>query len=329
MRHYSKPIGGYFELEAARECDAALPHSPAIYTQSARAGLALVLCHTSIRRLWLPRYVCGAIPKTVEKLGVEVAWYNLDKHLMPVVPPELSADEGLFIVNYFGLCDARLRTLAQAARERLVIVDQAQALFAAPVDNTFTLYSPRKFVGVPDGGFLVSHQPLTPCLQVTKASVKRSEHLLMRANDQLKEGYKAFRQAEATLENEAPAAMSPLTTRLLKQIDYAQVKARRSENYEVLKDTLNSTNELEIFKAPIPEGPLCYPWMPKAQLDRTWLAERGVFIPCYWEEVLKQPGIGSLEEDLVRRCLPLPCDQRYDVDDMKHLISMVQECPTF
>ena len=36
-----------------------------------------------------------------------------------------------------------------------VIIDNAQSLFAKPINGVYNVYSPRKFVGVPDGCYVV------------------------------------------------------------------------------------------------------------------------------------------------------------------------------
>jgi len=56
----------------------------------------------------------------------------------------------------------------------------------------------------------------------------------------------------------------------------------------------------------------------------THLAEQNVFIPVYWREVLNRCDRSSVEHNLVHNCLPLPCDQRYNLEDIERLVTCLR-----
>ena len=53
---------------------------------------------------------------------------------------------------------------------------------------------------------------------------------------------------------------------------------------------------------------------------RKCLIERKIYIPCLWPEVLDDADKDSTAYKLADNILPLPCDQRYNVDDMKYML---------
>ena len=58
----------------------------------------------------------------------------------------------LLYVNYFGICQHQERQVLERFGASRVVLDRSQAFFADPIDCLATIYSPRKFFGVPTEG---------------------------------------------------------------------------------------------------------------------------------------------------------------------------------
>jgi hypothetical protein len=131
----------------------------------------------------------------------------------------------LLYVNYFGLCEANIARLLQNVPCTQLIIDNSQALFALPTNALANIYSPRKFVGVPDGGLLVSSglEIKTPKDEDTE-SINRMRHMLLRTAYTARDGYLYYLESEKALSNTKPLRMSCLTKRILASIDMAMVK---------------------------------------------------------------------------------------------------------
>jgi len=86
------------------------------------------------------------------------------------------------VVNYFGLCDDVVAEAQTRHAPEQIVVDNAQAFFAAPTRCRASLYSPRKFFGVPDGGFLHSVTPPRDYPRDT-GSTARMAHLTKRLDE--------------------------------------------------------------------------------------------------------------------------------------------------
>ena len=61
---------------------------------------------------------------------------------------------------------------------------------------------------------------------------------------------------------------------------------------------------------------------------RKVLAQKKIYIPILWPDVLTDSpeAEASIEHDYAKNILPLPCDQRYSIDDMKCLVEEMRKC---
>jgi hypothetical protein len=315
-------LGGYFGLDLPDNGDA---FPAAIKFQSGRAALRAVLERANIGRVLLPAYICGSVIQTVIDAGAAVETYRLDDSLYPKDMPALGKKSAVLYVNYFGLCGANIgRLLEDIPREQLII-DNSQALFTPPSNALATVYSLRKFVGVPDGGLLVMPGvEIEAQEQEDRGSVGRTRHLLLRMAYTAPEGYSDYLESENSLSDTRPLSMSRLTRRMLAAIDMTAVKMRRRENFKALADRLAKYNSCKWCKLDSESVPLCYPVMASRDVEqlKKELGEEGIYIPTYWLEV-RSRAFDGIEHRLVNCCLPVPCDQRYSVDQMADLAAEI------
>jgi len=150
-------IGGYFELELPAA--ASDYHAGALRLQSARAALLLLLQQGKPSAVWLPWYLCQSMLEPLQACGIAIRRYALDAQLQPAQLPPLASGEWLLYVNYFGLCDAAVERLLAHYPAGQLIIDQSQAFYSPARPCLANIYSPRKFFGVPDGGYLSDLAP--------------------------------------------------------------------------------------------------------------------------------------------------------------------------
>ena len=315
-------IGGYFELEL-RKGYCLYPHASGFNT--ARSALKALLSALGAQRLQLPYFICHAVPDAANAVGVDVARYALDSNLELKQLPDLQTGEHLLYVNYFGLKDRYIvEALAPHYGDRLII-DNSQALFSKPLANIKTLYSPRKFVGVPDGGWL-ANPPVGEWQSLLPPSTSDFSALLGRLEGEPEAHYSTFQQVESALELAPVAAMSNSTQRVLDSLDYPWIIARRLANMAALSRALDARNALDILPG-TPTAALCYPLLldtpSQAHSLRKRLQNDRIFIPCYWQEVISDPQTPDFERHLASCLLPLPIDQRYDATHIDRLARQV------
>jgi hypothetical protein len=305
-RMSTEAIGGYFQLElppAGTEY-----HRDALRFQSSRAAFLALLRAGRPSAVWMPWYICESMCEPLVMAGIPIRRYELDERLR-VKSAELAGGEWLLYVNYFGLCDSNVSDVLDRFPRERVVIDNAQAFFAQPHDCLATLYSPRKFVGVPDGGYLVTNKAICAPEQVDHASLDRCAHLLKRIADDAESGYADYAAAEESLRLQEPKCMSALTQRILAGIDYADVRARRVENFAFLHEKLQRYNRFSFDPSP-DAAPLCYPYRGAPAGLRDELRAQRIYTASYWAEVAATESAPDFERGLPGSTVFLPCDQR-------------------
>jgi len=313
-----REIGGYFGLELDRRGEN--PHAAARALNSARNCLLYFLLARRPARLYLPAYLCDSMLEPLGQAAVPFDFYSVDADLEVTRLPALGRDEFLLYVNYFGLKDAYCRRLAAHCGPAL-IVDNSQALFAAPLPCAATLYSPRKFVGVADGGYLYSDAVLdrTPDRDVSWDSV---QHLVGRIDVDAAAFYPDYIRSGQRLSGRPLRRMSALTEAMLDSVNYGRARLARQRNFRFLHAALGSSNRLRIDTTAI-DAPMAYPyWTDDPGLRQRLIAHK-VYVATYWSEVLRREAASAVEKELVACLVPLPIDQRYGLDDMQFVLDVV------
>ncbi|WP_375740600.1 hypothetical protein [Pseudomonas boanensis] len=316
----NKAVGGYFELELPSETSSYYPE--ALRFQSARASFYALLCAGRPRKVWMPHYVCDSMLGPLDKAGVEVSFYSINEDFSVRDEINLHPGEWIFYVNYFGVCSNRQREILKKFNSEQVVFDHSQAFFAPPLDCLATIYSPRKFFGIPDGGLLITKLPIPEPEETDDGSIQRSLHLLKRLAGTPESGYADYQAAEKTLEDFRYRKMSVLTENLLSRIDYESARLKRNENFRFLHKELGFHNRLELDIEAI-DGALCYPFFKNLKGLREELIGQRVFTPTYWAACRSRVKVESLEYALVDSLIPIPCDQRYSGKDYGAAMSII------
>lgn len=315
-------IGGYHGLELPYY-EGNIPQS-LIRMNSGRSAIKLVLDSANAKKVWLPLYTCDAVVRAVKEMGLDFTFYEIDEDFKVKVDLNLNEHEIILLIDYFGLCSDTVEVSASQFGYNRVIVDCSQAFFSKPGKSLATVYSPRKFFGLPDGGLLFTKEAriLQP-EERDKTSSSRMEHLISRAVYSPEITYQQYLSAEKAISELPVQGMSDLTTRLLNAIDLDKVRSARSQNALYLHERLGDFNKLR-FKLDETTSPLCYPFLPLVKTrSRADLIHDRVFLPSYWPEVLGRAEEGSFEYSLVNDCLFLPCDQRMNEYDMDRMVSLL------
>jgi hypothetical protein len=305
------PIGGFLPLEIG--AGGPLYHAGAAALTSGRACWHAILRATRPSRVLVPFYVCDAVLTPLAATGTPFTFYAIDASFRPdgAAP---GPGELMVVVNYFGVMTAWIDSYLSASQADRVVVDDAQAFFRRGTPDAWSFNSARKFFGVPDGAFL--YGPATGIEHLPPSDNGDCEHLLTRiaGNDGL--AWSQFKAHEARIGIE-PRAISRISARLLAAVDIAAARCRRRANFDALHRELASLNTIELAPPTSDDGPMCYPLLPEADVDRGLLAERGLFVPTLWPEIHGRADSGFARERLIaRRLLPLPIDHRYGPDDM-------------
>ena len=314
-----KEIGGYFELELpfVREY-----HNKAIRLNSGRNAFEYILRARKYKKVYLPFYTCDVMLEPIIKLSLSYEFYPIDSNLHPIFDfNKISKDEVFVYNNYFGICEEQIRSVSKQTEN--LIIDNSQAFYYKAIPGIDTFYSPRKFFGVPDGGYLYTSSPLEDEFE-KDLSYNRFSHLIGRIDQNAGAFYQDFVNNDNSLNNQPVKQMSVLTQRLLSSIDYDTAAEKRKVNFNYLHDEFSKINQLKV-EVNHDIVPMVYPLLIEngEELKRQ-LIQNKIFVATYWPNVLDWSDKNSFEYNLTRSLLTLPIDQRYNTEDINKIIEIIK-----
>ncbi len=325
-------IGGMFGLEEPSATESSLPlldGGHVTQLANARSGLFALLTCLRPRRIWLPSYICPEVIDAVQSANTPSKHYPIDRRLRASDRgwmTEIREGDAVLRVDYFGF-QSELTDLRGLGA--IVVADVSQALFAVPnwLEADYYIGSPRKFVGVTDGGLLISRNALPVELGPAPDAWLRAASRASRWRRGFDEGsmrndwYAAFRQSEGT-QPIGLFAMSAQSVKLLREIDYGKFAEQRRANYMMLSATLEPAAVLpELLDGVVPLG---FPIrVTNRDALQQWLFHHNIFAPVHWR--LEGSVVDEEARDLSWHMLTLPCDHRYTIEQMKWMAELVAE----
>lgn len=317
-----KEIGGYFQLEQLSGNEY---YPDLLPLNLGRTALLYALEQLHAKKLYIPDFICDSVSDALTHWEGNAAVYPVDKNLLPS-QEFFSSDAGirepesyLYVINYYGqLTDEILKKLHTQYGN--LIVDNTHSFFQRPLPGIPTLYSCRKYFGLPDGAYLsLPEKPENFSALPLDYSGRRMEHILGRFEHSASIYYRRMLQTAHSFYEEPVKQMSALTRNLLRGIDYCKSAEQREQNFRILDEALGKYQSRHFL---MPKGPFAYPfYSPDAPMLKKKLAENRIFVPTYWNNVIGEAPKDSAAYDLAAHILPLPIDQRYQKEDMEQLIS--------
>lgn len=337
-------IGGMFGLEPPRFQG---PSAPCFMTgtvlllASARCGIRLLCENLRPGRVWMPSYLCPSMLEGVPRhIHSRLEFFQVD--------PSLQIDDRkwlgrvqkgdlVFLIDYFGFPADTSLVSALKGKDAWVVEDASQALLSARAipDADFALFSPRKFLGVPDGGIMyigakatdafrgVRLQPPSAewSLNTLRASVLRAE---FDRHGGPKEWFDVFRRNEADIPV-GSYGMSQTSELLLRSaVDYDLAARKRIANYKFL---LQHLRPWALFPdLPLGVTPIGFPVrLPNRETVRQALFSVQIYPAIHWDLGRAVP-LSYAESHRLSQCLlTLPCDQRYGEEEMSRICNSVLE----
>jgi len=210
-----------------------------------------------------------------------------------------------------------------------VVEDRAQALDPGPgVPGAWRLYSPRKLLGVADGGLLVAPDAASALPQPTEPADSAALWAapLLRAKDPLGRNnaqWHAANQAKEAAMAVGPQAMTDLSRSILAKTSLASLAAPRLRNWRVLDAHLRSWSALPADPASPPLGYVLRlePDL-RDKLLRGVHAER-IFAAVHWPRIAAPAEEFPREAGWSSELITLPCDHRYGEVDMARIADRV------
>ena len=320
----SREIGSFIELAFAKEKEIYSGNSGVARLNSGRAGIYHATRMWNCKVVYLPVYQCETVREFLLRKGVSVKYYNIDWQFNPLIET-IEDDACIVIVNYFGIMGVdRMEQLAE--RFERVIVDNSQAFFATPIADTYGVYSARKFVGVPDGAYVVGENAekfvdeYAPCY-----SSDTSLFLLQRIEYGCEgKTYENRSMNEERIDKEDILQMSKLTRTILDGCDYKAISEKRRENFQLASQLFGDVNKLDVNQYYDDTCvPMVYPLVVEDDSLLEKLLNEKHFQGRWWNYILSEAKEDSFEYWLSRYMIPITIDQRYGKEELKFIRGLI------
>lgn len=331
-----KIIGGLFGLEppfmAKDKQTPPFAGASISYFLNARCAVYTVCQSLKPRIVWLPSYLCGAILDPIRSLNVPIRYYNAGPNFQPdtanwigdVRPRDL-----VLLIHYFGFPNTTFPADLLKRRGAVIIEDASQGLFVKQQypESVCIVYSPRKFLGVPDGGLLTSECVNTLDLGILESPPTEWWRRALAVTQMRREfdlrgaespWFTLFRQVEESFPL-GPYRSSDLARVLIENgTDYQIIKKARRENYLALLEPLKEFAVFpELDAETVPLGfPVCVHDHQRDKVLEVLYGQR-IYAPVHWRIQGIVPEEYRESHLLSRRILTLICDQRYAICDME------------
>lgn len=276
------------------------------------------------KSIWIPYYQCDSVRETLLNHGVEVKYYHTDHNWNPT---DLCAsdNESVLFVNYYGIMShERMKYLASLSKHP--IIDNCQGFFCSPIENALNIYSCRKFVGVPDGSYVIGKgagqfvDEYPQCYSSDTAAF-----LLMRIEYGCEgKGYEARSINEHRIDTEKCMKMSKLTRTILDGTDYDFIKQKRRENFDYMHNLLKDVNKINPMQYYDSETiPMVYPLVVEDDelIQRLFKAKH--FQGHWWSYICNEQPRESFEYWISRYVIPITIDQRYGKRELDYLADVI------
>lgn len=308
-------IGGYFSLECGHKSQY---HKDVVMLNSGRNALRYVIRAYNINEMYVPIYTCPVIWEAISSEDCKIIPYDIDANFMPIG----NIPDNAFVLynNYFGVCGKNVDKLAKKYTN--LIVDNAQAFYVKN-KGIASIYSPRKFFGVPDGGLVICKKRLNDIFD-TDISYDSCMHLLKRVDLGANAGYSDFLKNENALMERYIKQISLLTKAIMGNIDYDFARRQRIKNFKELHTVLAKYNGIQIDMAK-DDVPMVYPFRTENVRLYKHLIDNNVFVAKYWSMETDGCMDSVRAQCMANTIIPLPIDQRYDQKDMKKILKIMEE----
>jgi dTDP-4-amino-4,6-dideoxygalactose transaminase len=204
--------------------------------------------------------------------------------------------------------------------------------------NDFTVCSIRKWFAIPDGGMVIGKRALR-LLEVEQNSyfAELRTQAMKQKNVYLNSGIftekEEYRTTLAVSNNfidtiDHIADIQRESMEILFHVDLEKIYELRRKNVKVLKEGIESITEIKSLIVNCENSTLYYPVCvndKQGEIQRK-MAEHSIYMPVIWPVPKEANGVCEVADCVEQSMLAIPCDHRYNVNDMKKIIEVLKEC---
>lgn len=317
--------------------------SDSVLLRSGRDALKLIAKHYSgeNRKIFLPALSCDSMIEPFRQFKFNINYYPINENFTAnelYIEKNIGTDDLLLVNDYFGMASLEDKFLKKLKQKKVKIIQDVtqHILHYKAYHADYVIASIRKWFALPDGGLLIDRNKEIPYKklvienehfsQIRKIGLQiKSDYLSNGVSGLKKEYRKYFLDAEKYInEIEDIAMISNDTKIILEKINFNKLGRQRSENAEALFNQLSPLKQKCYVWKTIPKSPLYFPLLVNNRdIIQQKLAEKNLYCPVIWPIDEKARLISPFSRFISDHILAIPCDQRYNVNDMKKIADMI------
>lgn len=318
------------------------------YFRSGRDSLCAIALKykNSYKNVLIPALCCDSMVEPFRKYNYKIEYYKLNKDMSSNIKDIISKikKDTIFIyMNYFGI-----QTLSYIELQKLKMLEDSlvfvedrthDILLERGIEEVFkpdyTVCSIRKWLAIPDGGLLfdnlinykfMKHEDSYFYTIRKEAQKLKSEYLYSGIDEKKEKFSKLLQKANIHLNNNIDLyQMSSESQQILKSIDFKKIREKRLKNVSVLLREFINFNKIKSIYSTVDKGNLYYPILVdnRDELQQA-MAAKNIYCPVIWPLPQDAIGVCEISEYVSSHILALPCDQRYNDNDMKYIANTLK-----
>ena len=274
----------------------------------------------------IPSWCCESMVKPFIEAGKEVSFYPVYWNDGLVQEIQLGSDI-VFLMDYFGYSSPETDL---SGYKGVVIRDLTHSIFSASMfDGDYCFGSLRKWCGVWTGGYAwTDDKHNLSCgtnnssryIDLRKKAMNLKSIYINTKNTSNKNYLRVYEDAENELELVGIEPASDRDIALANNLDIEFIKKRHRKNANILCKAFSDWlifPEMKESDCPM-FVPILVPNGKRNKL-RAYLTEKEIYCPIHW------PKPEECDSNIYDLELSLVCDQRYGIEDMKQIISVILE----
>jgi len=302
-----------------------------------------IKANKKISTVYMPSYCCHTMIHPFIANGVDVKFYNVD-----LIDGIFSYDidfntqcDVVLIMQYFGYQNDNVEQIIDRfkIKGKIIIEDATHSWFSSKpycLKSDYVIASFRKWTGIACGSIAIKRYS-SFSIPVPVEQYKRYIETRQRAAN-LKKIYmkngigekdvflNLFNEAENMLEKNYQLYSIPDDIiDILNKLNCNKIREKRKKNAKYLTDELSKIENVKCISYSDNDTPL---FVPILILDnnrnklRQFLINNNIYCPVHWP----LSNLHNIKnKSIYENGLSLVCDQRYNVDDMKRIITLINE----
>ncbi len=300
--------------------------------------------------VFVPALCCESMAIPFKQYGVGYILYPLNSDYTineEFLLDNIKEHQIILVNNYLGLktkeAIEKENTFLDSLKEKhhvVIVRDVTQSLEEAlnsdKTKDDYTIFSSRKWAGLPDSGIMWSNKKLDIVydeLDLEYANLKKqamdikSEYLSTHDISIKQKFMNLFKQAEELIDTDNKIIqMSDFSKELLYKLDFEKILQVRKEHIKHFESKLENSTIKSLSKGTNCSGQYFPIYVNNQKELQKKLAQNNIYCPVIWPMMEEQNGMQfSFCNDIVNHMLAVPCDQRYSIEEIDYIINIMNQ----